>query len=222
MSSLWIYGRKDCACENLRIYYNTSDSASTTSAIQFVDNQDYLFTATGDNAQLSGYRIWTDPQTTIQAATQPTYIDWTTYNHNQQSMRYNFNFSESPKPLTPEDLKCIEEVAKKERERLLKAQEAAHELLETLVPEEKIIQLQKERRIELIARNGKIYEILEDGRVNRLLPDGKKQGLCINVTNGPYPADDIIIAKLLLLENNPDKFEEIANKVSPFELIKIS
>lgn len=165
----------------------------------------------------SGYRIWTNDTTAAtggyQQDTQKIYIDYTNGNHWQETERYIWSDLKAltPKPPTPEE-------AKKEREQMLKAQQTARELLEIIVPEEKVLQLKKERRIEIVSRNGKIYEILDDGRVNQLLPDGKKQGLCINLSNGPYPADDIIIAKLLLLENDPDKLEEIANKVSPFQL----
>lgn len=96
------------------------------------------------------------------------------------------------------------------------AQAVAENLLTQVTPEDQISQLKIEDRIEIVARNGDIYEILADGRVNKLLPDGKRQGLCIVPKDGPYPVADVILAKKALIEADSDKFEEIANKTTPF------
>jgi len=108
--------------------------------------------------------------------------------------------------------------ANKRKKKMLKAQKIADELLRKFLPEELQVELETKQRIELIAKNGSIFEILRDGRVNKLLPEGKKQGLCIHPKYGPYPVSDVILAKKLLIETNPNRFEEIAHKTSPFQL----
>lgn len=203
-----------------RIYWNSASASGSTTDYTLFD-----YSGTADST-ISGYRIWTSDSagTTWNDNREYIRIDYTRWDHSYIPETKVW-LPTDPKELAAlkkkhqRELKRLEKKRKLEAERMLKAQEKAKELMDIIVPEDKVKQLRETRRIEIVARNGNIYEILEDGHVNKLLPDGKKQGLCINLTEGPYPADDIIIAKLLLLENDPDKLEEIANKVTPFKLL---
>jgi hypothetical protein len=115
----------------------------------------------------------------------------------------------------------VERRRKRLEKQKIKAKIKADELLRKVLGEELLVQLETQRRVELIAKNGVTYEILEDGRVNKLLVDGKKQGLCIvpkTSGNGAYPTSDLILAKISLLQSNPGMFEDIAYARKEFKL----
>lgn len=121
--------------------------------------------------------------------------------------------------ISPKKLREMEEKQRREKEQKLKAKKKAEQLLKLLSTLEQREQLEKEQRIEIIAKNGKIFEVLADGKVNRLYPDGSKEGLCVVPKKfGNIPVADEILMKKALLEADPDKFEEVANKTTPFQL----
>jgi hypothetical protein len=105
---------------------------------------------------------------------------------------------------------------KKVMRKLKKIQRRAEILLKDVCTIEQMKQLEEEKRIEIIARNGKVYEILKSGKVNQLLANGKKKGLCVVMKKHTYPIADIIVAKKLMLEGEPEEFDKIAIPCSAF------
>jgi hypothetical protein len=98
------------------------------------------------------------------------------------------------------------------------AQARAEKLLATVLSALQLEQYHREKRVEIIAKNGAVYELLSDGRVNRLLPNGEKQGLCAVPKEGMYPAADVVVMKKLMLEAEPENFEEVAHKTTAFPI----